>query len=501
MAIYHCHVKVISRTTGRSSSGAAAYRSGEKIKDEKTGMTHDYTRKSGVVHTEIMIAENIPERLRDRETLWNEIEFVEKRKDAQLAREIEMALPVELDRKKQVELVRDFVQGNFTSEGMIADIAIHDKNDGNPHAHVMLTMRKFDAEKGGFANKDRTWNAVEKLAQWREAWELSVNRALELAGRVERVDRRSLEEQGISRRAQIHEGKSPQRKAVNAEIMLDNEILAVLESELAALNVRLPEPQERSRTPPDEKRIAGTVNSTPKTKGALKTPFSIVSGQKIQGDVTVLSPGEVVQQLATLEKKRREGASNLARPVIEQLVAGTTARCEELTQEANTWATDREKIRSNPPIISFWSRLTGKAEKLKKQWDQRVERLLEQEKSVLKNIEKLKSDTEEQKNKLLVDGEKEYDEQNPQEALRIQQLREQKAENDEIARLEGVIEDRYIPGSAGFRGQLNGAVKLHEIELRRGFTDEEIRKKRPRLDEVLKKGEAYDLERKRGRSR
>ena len=120
---------------------AAAYRSGEKLVNEWDGLTHDYTRKGGVVHTEIMLPAHAPPEFQDRSTLWNAVEQIEKSSTAQLAREIEVALPVELSRAEQLALVRAFVKDNFVDAGMCADFAIHDKGTGNPHAHIMLTIR------------------------------------------------------------------------------------------------------------------------------------------------------------------------------------------------------------------------------------------------------------------------------------------------------------------------------------------------------------------------
>ena len=155
MSIYHCSIKVISRSGGRSAVSAEAYRAGEKLKDNETGQVHDYTHKGGVVMSEILLPEHAPERLADRQTLWNEVQSVEKRSDAQLAREIEVAFPVEMTRDEQIECVRDYIGENFVSEGMVADWALHDKGDGNPHAHIMLTMRGFD-EDGEWRKKQKS---------------------------------------------------------------------------------------------------------------------------------------------------------------------------------------------------------------------------------------------------------------------------------------------------------------------------------------------------------
>lgn len=152
MSIYHMSAKVIGRNSGRSSVAAAAYRSGETLVDERQGLTHDYTNKKGVEHTEIMLPENAPAEYADRQTLWNEVEKAEKDSKAQLAREIEIALPVEFNRQKQIDVLHQYVQENFVDNGMIADIALHDMGDGNPHAHIMLTMRPLD-ETGKWQSK------------------------------------------------------------------------------------------------------------------------------------------------------------------------------------------------------------------------------------------------------------------------------------------------------------------------------------------------------------
>ena len=152
MAIYHCSIKIIKRSQGRSAVAAAAYRSGENLINEWDGMTHDYTRKGGVVHTEILLPMYAPLAFQDRSALWNSVEKIEKSRNAQLAREIEIALPVELNRKEQIGLIRDYAQNTFVSMGMCADVAIHDKGDGNPHAHILLTMRPI--KEGRFMGRE-----------------------------------------------------------------------------------------------------------------------------------------------------------------------------------------------------------------------------------------------------------------------------------------------------------------------------------------------------------
>ena len=150
----HIPVSIIKRSEGRSAVAAAAYRSGTKLTNGWDGLTHDYTRKGGVVHAEIMLPAHAPPEFADRSTLWNSVEQIEKARDSQLAREIEAALPRELSREQQLALVRAYVKDNFVDKGMCADFAIHDKGTGNPHVHIMLTVRPLK-ENGAWGAKCR----------------------------------------------------------------------------------------------------------------------------------------------------------------------------------------------------------------------------------------------------------------------------------------------------------------------------------------------------------
>ena len=195
VAIYHLHAKMVKRSEGRSAVGAAAYRSGSRLTDERTGYIYDYTDKPGVEHTEIIAPEGAAAWVYDRTTLWNTVEHAERRKDAQVAREIEIALPVELSKDQQVELMRDFVRRTFVSKGMVADFAIHRDNPENPHAHLLLTTRSLTET--GFGLKQRDWNAKTELLAWRGEWAGMANEHLARAGLDIRIDERTLEAQGI----------------------------------------------------------------------------------------------------------------------------------------------------------------------------------------------------------------------------------------------------------------------------------------------------------------
>ena len=216
----HSSIGHFAGSSGGSAVAAAAYRSGEKLTDERTGEQHDYSRRSGVDGSEIIAPEGAPDWVRDRDRLWNAGELSEKRKDSQVAREVRVALPRELAPEQRRELVREFAKAEFTGRGMVADVSYHDGNSGNPHAHILLTTRKLNSD--GFGAKDRSWNDKELLLRWREQWAESANRALDRAGSRERIDHRTLAEQrqeaierGQVRRAakldrdpQIHLGKA-----------------------------------------------------------------------------------------------------------------------------------------------------------------------------------------------------------------------------------------------------------------------------------------------------
>jgi len=277
--MYHLSIKIISRGAGRSAVAAAAYRAGENIISKYDGRVNDYTRKGGITHKEIMLPDNAPVEYQDRAILWNAVEKIEKAKNSQLAREIEIALPVELSHTQNLNLVREYVKKNFVEHGMCADIAIHDNKDGNPHAHIMLTMRPFNEDKSWgskqkkeyildsqgekiYDKKKRSykcksipttdWNEQTKAEEWRAAWAESANRYLEHLSHTKRLDHKSYKRQGISKIPTIHLGVAAHQmeqrgiltergdinraiKLANAEIEKINATLQTLETELEQL--------------------------------------------------------------------------------------------------------------------------------------------------------------------------------------------------------------------------------------------------------------------------
>ena len=284
IAIYHCSIKIVSRGKGKSAVSAAAYRSGEKLTNEWDGLTHDYTKKGGVVHSEILLPAHAPPAFSDRSTLWNSVELSEKSNNAQLAREVEIALPVELSREEQTRLVREYCSSQFVSKGMIADFNLHDTGGGNPHAHILLTMRPLD-EKGAWLPKSKKeyvldengekirlpsgryktrkvdlvdWNDRENAEVWRRAWADLANEYLEKNNRPERIDHRSYERQGIEQIPTVHVGVSAtqmekkgivtERGELNRNIKAANRILREIRRLVRGLKDWLAELKERKAT-------------------------------------------------------------------------------------------------------------------------------------------------------------------------------------------------------------------------------------------------------------
>lgn len=203
MAIYHLSAQIIGRNKGRSVTAAAAYRLGIAIHDERTGQRFDFTRKRGVDGWRIMGPAGVPERFGDPACLWNAAEMVERRHDAQLCREINVALPCELSPEQNTALVLDWCQG-FVDDGMVACVAFHHLDSANPLAHILLTMSSLTPD--AFGAKVRAWNDRTVLERWREIWAATVNRYLSAAGVAMRVDHRTLEAQGVDRAPTHHLG-------------------------------------------------------------------------------------------------------------------------------------------------------------------------------------------------------------------------------------------------------------------------------------------------------
>ena len=228
----HNQISIVQRSNRQSAVAAAAYQSGEKLFCEYDQQVKHYPEKRGIVHNEILLPANAPPEYADRNTLWNAAEAVEKQWNSQLARRWVLSIPREIPPDQYAALVRDFCRQQFVSKGMCVDFAIHDKGDGNPHAHVMLTMRAMD-ERGKWLPKSRKvyeldkngeriklpsgrwkshkedtvdWNDRKYCEIWRHEWEVIQNRYLEANNRPERVDLRSYARQGLDIIPTVHEG-------------------------------------------------------------------------------------------------------------------------------------------------------------------------------------------------------------------------------------------------------------------------------------------------------
>ena len=267
----HFKITISKRSENKSAVAGAAYQSGERLFSEYDRKVKDYTGKKEVVHSEILLPQNAPEEYRDRATLWNAVEKVENQWNSQLARRMVIAIPKEIPPDQHIKLIREYCQAQFVSKGMCADFAIHDKGDGNPHAHVMLTMRAigedgkwlpksrkvYDLDENGQrirlpsgnwkSHKEDTvdWNDRKYAEIWRHEWEVSANEYLEANNRPERLDMRSYERQGIDRIPTVHLGAAAaglERKGIrtnkgdlNREIDRINRLKAALKKTIRSL--------------------------------------------------------------------------------------------------------------------------------------------------------------------------------------------------------------------------------------------------------------------------
>jgi hypothetical protein len=313
MSIYHCSIKNISRSSGRSAVACAAYRSGEELEDLETGITHDYRKKTGIAFAEIFLCKNAPERFQNREELWNEVEKIEKAADARLAREIEVAIPRELSLEEMKNLVAGYAK-MLAEEGMCVDAAIHLKV-GNPHAHLMCTTRKIKADGtwdqkekkvyalDEFGNKipvidpetgeqkigargRRIWkrvtvaandlNAKENVEKWRKMWSEHCNAYLEPE---QQIDHRSYERQGKKDMIPtIHEGyaaREMEKRGQLAERCEMNREIAAANRDIKAILAE-PEPDHRTKI---ERQVDELLNEFEKLNKKLKEQKKILAAQ------------------------------------------------------------------------------------------------------------------------------------------------------------------------------------------------------------------------------
>ena len=412
IAIYHCSIKIVSRGKGKSAVAAAAYRSGEKLTNEWDGLTHDYTKKGGVVHSEILLPAHAPPAFSDRSTLWNSVELSEKSNNAQLAREVEIALPVELPREEQTRLVREYCSSQFVSKGMIADFNLHDTGGGNPHAHILLTMRPLD-ERGAWLPKSKKeyvldengerirlpsgryktrkvdlvdWNNRENAEVWRRAWADLANEFLAQNNRPERIDHRSYERQGIDQIPTVHVGVSAtqmekkgivtERGELNRNIMAANRILreirrlvrglkdwiAELKERKAVLLEALAEARAQASEPTIPQLLArymeqrGEERADWTSKGKLKGAVSDFN--KVQAAMEFLRQKEI-STVETLDRQL-DGISETAVAIRDSM-----RKAERRIKDIDTLLSHIENYEKHKPVYKEYAAIGWKKQKEK----------------------------------------------------------------------------------------------------------------------------------------
>ena len=414
VAIYHCSIKIISRGKGRSAVACAAYRSGTKLTDLTTGKIFDYSNKPGVVFSEVLLPENAPAAFAvDRNILWDAVERKETRSDARLAREVEVALPREFTRQEQIDTVREYIIKNFVREGMCADWALHDKRDGNPHAHIMLTTRAF-TRNGKWAEKSRTiykldpngqkvplidpetgeqkvrvrkgkgveklwqtekvpandWNDRSKAEEWRAAWATECNRRLD---RQHQIDHRSYARQAVEQEPTIHEGyaarKMESEGRVSDRCEINRETKALNEQHTRSLEVANGElynaASEHLRLYRDvirdleseSKELSGAIQQAEDAERALSAPVERCKPwerakrkeQAEQRENALQKRTEAFAALYELGCATIEAAKSLLQSILQ--------RIRQLRQEQAELRADLERLGEELPIVKHASDL------------------------------------------------------------------------------------------------------------------------------------------------
>lgn len=330
MAIYHLSMKIISRKNGYSAVASAAYRSGSVIPDDRTGLTHDYTRKRGVDDAVILTPENAPSWCADRSVLWNAVEKAEQRRDSQLAREIELAIPREISRYVARETVLAFVRENFVSQGMIADVAFHHMDRTNPHAHIMLTTRAVGET--GFSGKVRDWNDRTLAETWRASWADHANRALANAGYLEEIDHRSYERQGLEKAPGLHLGKAAcamEKRGMETERGEQNRLINSLNLEIQVSRTQLAlrkvqETQRKRELSDAARRAAEALNLTiPAANASADTLREFIATLPQEcGNAWEMTPEFVAMNGKANDIKREGNALVKERDILEKEMTG-----------------------------------------------------------------------------------------------------------------------------------------------------------------------------------
>ena len=429
LAIYHCSIKIFSRSKGKSAVAAAAYRAAEKITNEYDGKIYDYTRKKGVVYSEILLPDHALTEYADRAVLWNAVEQIEKASNSQLAREIQIALPVELTVEQNISLVQDYVKKHFVSAGMCADLAIHDTGEGNPHAHILLTMRpieqdgtwgakskkeyildsqgeKIPLKSGEFKSRKisaNDWNEQTKAEVWREGWAVAVNAALEKQNLEIRVDHRSYERQGIDQIPTIHLGMAAhqmeqrgiptERGNINREIRALNRQLRKLKSQISKAKKDISKLAKRPEPPTviDEGKPFTMKDAEREIKDMMGNQSELQSRLKrIDGRLKVLVP--CLKQAEIYKKNKPFYDEYKALPPSKQKKYAVEHKKElDLFKSANAYLNKHRNKDGKIPLAS-WIKEHGELTRQKNEISKSTMSLSEQLKQVDRIRKKAKED-------------------------------------------------------------------------------------------------------------
>lgn len=355
MAIYHLSVKAISRSAGRSATAAAAYRAGCQITDARTGEVHDFARKKGVESADIVLPDSAPEWATDRARLWNAAELAEKRKDACVAREYEVALPAELSHGERRRLVLDFAREMANAEGCAVDVAMHapgrDGDNRNFHAHIMRTTRKVGAD--GLTEKLDTEKAGRSrrndLDAVRQRWAELVNERLAENAITQRIDHRSLKDQGIDRTSTSHLGPAVTEMKRKKK---QSEVLARIEAEVMIEKIR------KNSISADEFLIQKTQRQIEEAQTELDAVLKKVREEKPLVDIVISRP--MPQQELNVSTSSAQPKPNTAPPYQPDIVISQSTETPEQYVARKSEQTNRRFA-----IAQLGKRIIGTLEKIK----------------------------------------------------------------------------------------------------------------------------------------
>ncbi len=364
MAIYHFSVKNISRSDGRSAVACSAYRSGEKLIDERQGKEQDYTKKIGVEFTKIYAPENTNHELLDRNQLWNKVEKIESRKNSQLAREFEIAFPHELNQQQREQMFNELCQDIVKRHSVVVDAAIHaphtanGSDERNYHAHIMFTTRSID-EHGNLGKKTREFNdnGKQEVEFWRENFADLANKHLARAGYLTEVDHRSYADQNNGLQATVHEGSKItqlRRQGINTEISLKNDAIKAQNTQKLAEIINGLE-QEIIVT---EKTIAKLRTESPYSHEKTKDDVNVHDDNKNCLERKPESSSTIFQDIPTNKKQIavqlfKTKIQDLAQQIHEKELKTITNQMSEYIETSKKLLDQIETHRNNKPFNPF----------------------------------------------------------------------------------------------------------------------------------------------------